>query len=372
MVAAISPDSMPAMPNGWECTKLLDRGAFAMVFEGKSPKGERVAIKIPVGEHPQTMPRFLREIKVLSALPKSKNVVAYKGEGDTADGTRFLAMEYVDGFTLTAVFDTGRQLTEAAVCELMVQLCKSFAGLHKLGLSHGDIKPRNIMLTRGNMVVKLLDFGLVRDSQGLLKLFEEEAILQGRDFEVDIDAGLLRGTPEYLAPEQIADARVHDPEKLQSDTPADVFGLGVIFFQLLTGRRPWPFKPEAKTREEYVKQAKLYLEARLALDTDRVERPIEINPMLWSIIAKAMRQNPKQRPGRRPREGQGQRALPAVRHRHPHGRPRLRHRHDPPLRPADAQAKADDPGTQDVPVGSGRRHRDRRAALRAPALPISS
>ena len=276
--------------------RLLGSGAFARVYDGLTPRGGRVAVKIQMSDHGQALARFKREVKVSKALPPNPFIVGYRGEGNTRDGRPFLALEYVDGYTLADLFASDVKPTLRGACRLMMQLCDAFAALHKLGLTHGDIKPRNIMITRDGRAVKLLDFGLVRDSQGLLQLFEEHDILSGKDFADDLDAGMLMGTPEYMAPEQMADADVDDRSQRRTDTPADVFGLGVIFFEMLTGKRPWPME-SAPGGGGHVQQALKYMDWRLGLKDIALPRPAEIEPALWSIIAKALRQNPRNRQG---------------------------------------------------------------------------
>ena len=293
--SALATDTTRFLPGDYLLGKVIDRGVFATVHLGADPKGRKVAIKILSSDHPQAYKRFLREIKVMKALPDSPFVVKLLDDGTLGDNTPFIVMEYIDGFTLGRLFAAGRRLTEQAACELMIQLCRAFDGLHKLGVTHGDLKPNNIMLQRADMTVKLLDFGLVRDAQGLLKHFEDHDILEGHEFDEDLDYGMLMGTPEYMAPEQIADARITDRTRRKTDTPADVFGLGVLFFQVLTGRRPWPFEPTARSAEEYRLQAKAYLDARLDYDEGEMPGPPEIAPPLWSIIGKALRKNPKKR-----------------------------------------------------------------------------
>ncbi len=283
------------LPGGWVCERPLAEGAFAVVFEGRSPTGKRVAIKVPTSNNPQAIPRFKREIKVLRSMPENQYVVAYRGHGSFTDGRPFLAMELVEGNTLERLMSGAKPLADKPACELMLQLCDSLAILHVLGLSHGDIKPANIMITRGEQQVKLLDFGMVRDSRGLFKAMEEQRLLPGREFDAELDAGLMAGTPEYVAPEQIADARATRAKQVKRGPPADVFALAVIFYRLLTGRRLWPFEPQAKTIGEYQKQARVYLDTRQRLDTDALDCPPDINPALWSIIAHALRRDPSRR-----------------------------------------------------------------------------
>ena len=285
-----------SLPGGYTVEQLLDEGAFARVYRGRGPAGQAVAIKVLKRLESQPRKRFAREVKVTRALPRSPYVVEYHHHGVLAGDVPFLVLEFIDGYTLAQLLRSGHVLTEKQACAMMTQLCESFGGLHKLGVTHGDIKPQNIMLDRIRKRVKLLDFGLVRDSQGLLKLFESENILPGTHFHENLDEGMLMGTPEYMAPEQIADAKLEDWSKARTDTPADVYGLGVIFYELLSGRRPFPFHAVPGTPRELKRQMLRFLDTRLA-GRDALPPLGNITPQLWSIVSKALRHDPKLRQG---------------------------------------------------------------------------
>jgi len=287
----------PVLLTGARLGVLIGEGVFARVYEGWLDSGERVAVKVLRSKDYAVERRFLREIQVSRALPKSRHVVGYRSHGRTADGRPWLAMEYVDGFTLGAAINPGEPVGEERACRLMLQICQSFGGLHRLGIAHRDIKPENIMIAEGGRVVKLLDFGLVSDAQGLLRLFEQERILPGNEFADDIDHGVLAGTPEYMAPEQISDAHVGDPAEHKLDTTGDVFSLGVLFYQLLSGHTPYPFVLIEGDESSHKAQLMAYFDHRLAA-TDRALPEIDgVKPALWSVLVKALRSDPKLRQG---------------------------------------------------------------------------
>jgi len=203
-------------------------------------------------------------------------------------------MEFVDGFTLGAIVRQRRPVPEHAACALMVQLCDGFNGLHKLGLTHRDITPDNIMIMHMDRSVKLMDFGLVQDSQGLLQLYEQTDVLQGNDFLDDLDAGLIAGTPEFMAPEQISDPHEKDRAKHKTDTMADVFALGTIFYQLLSGQQlfPWTVGSRGRPGKEGLIA---YLDWRVGFRDDMLGCPAGLRPELWSIVRKSLSQDPKLR-----------------------------------------------------------------------------
>ena len=273
---------------------VLDRyigaGKFAWVFEAAG-RPERTAAKLLYRSDDQGLRRFQREIKVMRELPANPNCVAYRGHGLLDDGTPWVAMEFVDGFTLQSVLRSGRRIPERAACTLMAQVCDGFRELHKLGLAHRDITPDNVMVTHKGRLVKIMDFGLVQDSQGLLRLFEERDILAGHDFADDLDEGLIAGTPEYMAPEQITDPR---RGARQTDTTADVYALGVLFFQLVTGRQLFPFAAGSgglTGRDGLVR----YLNYRQSFRDEDLEAPTGVDAELWSIMRKALARDPKGR-----------------------------------------------------------------------------
>ncbi|MFO0747789.1 MAG: serine/threonine-protein kinase [Myxococcota bacterium] len=280
-------------PIAFKLTRFVGAGKFAWVFEATAASGERVAVKLLTRDDTQAVRRFQREIKVMRELPDNPNCVVYKGHG-VFEARAWVAMDFIDGFTLQAVVRSGKRLPERAACTLMAQLCAGFEGLHKLGLTHRDITPDNIMLTQADRQVKLMDFGLVQDSQGLLQLYEQADVLDGKDFLDDLDAGLIAGTPEFMAPEQILDPHEKDRTRQKTDTTADVFALGTIFFQLVAGAQLFPY--ERGARGASGKQGLInYLDYRVRLKDDDVVCPSDVGPELWSIIKKSLAREPKMR-----------------------------------------------------------------------------
>jgi serine/threonine-protein kinase len=284
---------VPTRPIDLRLVRHVGAGKFAWVFEAQDAAGGRFAVKMLYRDDVQATRRFKREIKVLRQLPAHPNRVAYRGHG--VHGTfPWVAMDFVDGFTLGAILRQNRPVPEQAACALMVQLCDGFDGLHKLGLTHRDITPDNIMITNAERSVKLMDFGLVQDSQGLLQLYEQVDILQGDDFLDDLDAGLIAGTPEFMAPEQISDPHEKDRARQKTDTTADVFALGTIFYQLLAGQQLFPFG--IGSRGAAGKQGLInYLDYRMNFRDEHLVAPGDATPELWSIVRKSLLRDPKHR-----------------------------------------------------------------------------
>ena len=278
------------LTNGLVLQRFIGAGKFAWVYEATGGT-EPTAVKVLFRDDEQGARRFRREIKVMRELPPNANCVGYRGHGALPDGAPWVAMELVDGFTLQSVLRSGRRIPERAACLLMAQICDGFRELHELGLTHRDITPDNIMITHLGRLVKIMDFGLVQDSQGLLRLFEERDVLAGHDFADDLDAGLIAGTPEYMAPEQITDPR---RGARQTDTTADVYALGVVFYQLISGRQLFPFAAGNRGFNGRDGLAH-YLNYRQTFSDEELVCPLGTDAELWSIVRKALSRDPSMR-----------------------------------------------------------------------------
>jgi serine/threonine protein kinase len=283
------------LPGGYHLQRFIGAGAFAWVFYATDARRQPCAVKILTADSVEARTLFTREIKILRQLPQNRYCVKYVGDGVSEEGTPFLAMEYIDGCTLKDAlkFQPVWEVDEAL--KFGLQLCEALQGLHKYGLAHRDLKPENVMLTR-EWEVRLMDFGLVKDAQGLLKLFESEDILAGRDFAENIDKAMLAGTPEYMAPEQFSDPMVQDEHEAKTDTWTDVYTTGLILFQLLTGEKLFPFKTSAKDQKGYARELLAYIRSRTDAKDGDLRKPVSIPERLWPVLVSALRSNPKQRP----------------------------------------------------------------------------
>ena len=164
--------------------------------------------------------RFEREVQLTASLTHPNTISIYDF-GRTPDGIFYYAMELIDGITLEELLAFGGPQPAPRVVHLLAQVCAALVEAHGLGLVHRDIKPANIMLSlRGGVpdYVKVLDFGLVKE-------------VKERDPAMTASNTLL-GTPLYLAPEAIT-----DPQSVGART--DLYALGAVAYQLLTGRPPF-------------------------------------------------------------------------------------------------------------------------------------
>jgi serine/threonine-protein kinase len=203
--------------------RTLGGGGMAVVLLARDGELDRpVAIKV-LAEHlardPSFRKRFLREARLAAGLAHP-NVVQVFDAGE--DGGRpYIVMECVDGETLAEVLARRGRLPPDEAVVLALQACAGLQHAHEAGLVHRDVKPRNLLL-RSDGTLKLVDFGIARAA-------EETRLTQ---------AGTVLGTAAYLSPEQAAGEEV--------TAAADVYSLGAVLYELLTGRTPYTFETLAE------------------------------------------------------------------------------------------------------------------------------
>jgi len=205
----------------YELMEKLGQGGMGAVYKARQKKLKRiVAIKLLPKERLadlKAVARFEREMEAVGAVDHPNVVRAmYAGEHD---GTPYLAIEYVDGLSLSDVVSCLKCLRIADACELMRQAAVGLQHAHEKRLVHRDIKPSNLMLTHDG-TVKVLDLGLA--------LLHTPAS-QGAEMTA---AGSMMGTADYVAPEQVTDSH-------SVDIRADVYSLGCTLYKLLSGRAPF-------------------------------------------------------------------------------------------------------------------------------------
>ena len=210
---------LPALPNLRILRRLGAGGMGTVYLAEQTPLGRQVAVKIasPANAHGTGMARFLREAQALAAL-EHPNVVRIHSFGEV-DGTAYIVMEYVAGMSLRDKLTHERPLPVAEVVRIASSIVDALAAALAHGIIHRDIKPANILLDhRGE--VHVADFGLARRTD-----------LQS-DSAVDLTAtGHVVGTAQYMAPEQA--------QGIEADARADMYALGLVMFEMLTGERPF-------------------------------------------------------------------------------------------------------------------------------------
>lgn len=211
--AGLKPSIVPkAVPGRLQFERRIGKGGSGVVYEALDLSlGRRVAVKtLPTICSPNDIARLRREAQTLAAVSHRNLAIVYGFK--VYRGTPMIIMEFVDGGTLAERIP---QPLDVAV-QVMLEVTEVVACLHKAGVVHRDIKPRNIAFTGGGEL-KLLDFGLAR--------LEREATMSG------VAGHVVVGTPAYLSPEALNHERAN---------PAfDLWSLSVTFYEVLTGRRPF-------------------------------------------------------------------------------------------------------------------------------------
>src|SRR4051812_45709830 len=205
----------PSLVGRYRLERPLGHGGMATVYLAQDEELHRpVAVKLlaeNLAGNADFRVRFLREARLAARL-SHPNVVSVYDAGEAEDGRPYIVMEYVPGRTLG---ELGRVSPDEAV-ELAVQACRGLAHAHAAGLVHRDVKPQNLLL-RDDETVKVADFGIARAA-------ETTALTQ---------VGTVLGTAAYLSPEQALGEQV--------TAAADVYSLGAVLYELLTGRPPYAF-----------------------------------------------------------------------------------------------------------------------------------
>src|ERR1043165_9138349 len=214
-----------------EIIERLGGGGMGVVYKARQPRLNRlVALKILAPERekdPAFAGRFEKEAQALARL-SHPNIVTIHDFGE-AGGMYYLLMEFVDGVTLRQLLNASRVSPREALA-IVPQICDALQFAHDHGIVHRDIKPENILLNRLGRV-KVADFGVARlmGIEGEVPAAESS---QAGSASVSLtEAGKVMGTPQYMAPEQVA----HPAEV---DHRADIYSLGVVFYQMLTGELP--------------------------------------------------------------------------------------------------------------------------------------
>lgn len=192
--------------------------------------GERRAIKLmhtAGSEDSEYVVRFLREARALARL-RGEHIARVHDVGRLGDGAPYMVIEYLEGTDLAAVLEARSRLSLEEAVLFGLQVCEALAEAHAMGIVHRDLKPQNLFLTRapdGSPHVKVIDFGIAKTT----------AIdaTQPKGASLGTKTGAWMGSPLYMSPEQIQSAR-------DVDARSDIWSLGAILYELLTGKHVWP------------------------------------------------------------------------------------------------------------------------------------
>ena len=265
-----------------EILELLGRGGMGVVYKARQKRLDRlVALKILLPKNrqgPAFAERFAREARAMAMLSHPHIVAVYDfgqtpAVGQVTDlphegGLYYFLMEFIDGMNLRRLLDTGKVAPEEALA-IVPQICDALQYAHDYGVVHRDIKPENILLNKRGQV-KIADFGIA-------KLVGHNA----KD-QMLTDTGQIVGTPQYMAPEQIE-------HPLEVDHRADIYSLGVVFYQMLTGELPiGRFAPPSRKVQVDVRLDEVVLRALEKEPERRYQHASEIKARVETIVTSPM------------------------------------------------------------------------------------
>ena len=257
-----------------EVLEFIGQGGMGAVYKARQKQLDRVvALKIlppDIGDNPAFAERFAREAQAMAKL-NHPGIVTIHDFGQT-DGLFYFLMEFVDGATLRQL-QTTAQVSPREALAIVPQICDALQYAHDMGIVHRDIKPENILLDRQGRV-KVADFGLAK-----LVGIDPEPVAQGGAAPGGpvTEAGKVMGTPQYMAPEQR-----ERPQEV--DHRADIYSLGVVFYQLLTGELPLGrFAPPSRKVEIDVRLDEVVLRALEKEPQRRYQQAGEIKTQVETI-----------------------------------------------------------------------------------------
>jgi eukaryotic-like serine/threonine-protein kinase len=240
-------------------------GGMGVVYRASQKRiGKTVAIKVlraEVMDDPREMERFLDEARAVNAV-SHRGIISIFGSGELNDGRQYLVMEYLKGEGLDTKLQREGRIAAADVIPILEEITSALQGVHNAGIVHRDLKPGNVFLVEqsdGKPWVKLLDFGLARRGERT-------------------DVSRIAGTPDYLSPEH--------SRGLAAGPPSDLYSMGVMTFQLLTGKLPFSGHSALEVMEKHV-----YAEPPNALALEP-SIPDALNQLLTGL----MRKEPNARP----------------------------------------------------------------------------
>jgi serine/threonine protein kinase len=246
----------------YEIRELLGQGGMGAVYKAWDRELERlVALKVirsELASNPEALRRFKQEL-ILARQVTHRNVIRIYDLGE-ANGAKFITMEYIEGRDLKALLNERGKLPSEEAARIITQVASALEAAHAEGVIHRDLKPQNIMMDAQGKV-SVMDFGIARS-------VEQSGMTQ---------TGLLMGTPEYMSPEQARGEPI--------DGRSDLYAVGIIFYELLTGKTPF--------------RADTALATLLKRTQERPEPPRKSDPTiprhLNDVVLKCLETDPKRR-----------------------------------------------------------------------------
>ncbi len=234
----------------YQMEALLGKGGMGAVYRARHILlGDRVAIKVlppEVRTNAEWLRRFRREGQAARRFRHPNSVTVYDLR-TAADGTIYMVMEYVEGHTLDAELKSRGRFTAADALEVLTPIMSVLDTAHSMGVVHRDLKPENIMVGKsvdagGQPFVKLLDLGIA-------KMREIAGGDNGGNTALTM-AGQVLGTPYYMSPEQWGEIPRDENEEI--DGRADIYSLGLVFYEMISGRRAFSGNTLHELRREHV------------------------------------------------------------------------------------------------------------------------
>jgi serine/threonine protein kinase len=268
---------------GFDVLRLISRGGQGSVYEAvQNSTKRRVAIKLLHGFKSETermLTRFQREIELAASL-RYPNIATVFQSGRTEDGQHFYVMDYVDGSPLDIYFKE-RALSLPEILRQFAMVCDAVHYAHQRGVIHRDLKPSNILVDRDGTPF-VVDFGLAKPIDNI------------EDSKVTLQHEIL-GTPAYMSPEQI-NGKVD-----QIGVQSDVYSLGVILYELLTGTAPYPVSGSLHdilhniTNLEPPPPSRRWSESGPKMGSSKTHRHCPINKELDTIVLRSLAKAPERR-----------------------------------------------------------------------------
>jgi eukaryotic-like serine/threonine-protein kinase len=263
------PEPGTLLVGRYRVERLVGVGAMgAVVAAHHEELDERVALKLLLSTHrddPNVRVRFKREARAAFKL-KSEHACRVLDAGELEDGTPFIAMEFLSGETLAKLLQTRTRLPAKEAVEFVLQAIEALAEAHDQGIVHRDLKPANFLLTRrpdGSACIKVIDFGVAKLAPDL-----------AHEGDVTNTFGFV-GSSVYAAPEQLGAAR-------DATAQADIWSLGVVLYQLVSGRLPFAFPSSSPA-------------VVLSTITRSSPLPLHEAPELEPIVARCLAHDPEKR-----------------------------------------------------------------------------
>lgn len=255
---------------GYSLTKMLGKGGFAKVYLGEHQVlGHKAAIKVYKTRDARLLRRVTRREAALISRLRHPRIVSILNVGQEA-GSFFIVMEYIQGQSLGQYVKENGPLSIRHAIEVAQDIAEALNYLHRNGLVHRDVKPSNFLLEPSGHV-RLLDFELVKSYLDPLTRIDNEAITQ---------SGQLIGTPRFMSPEQIDNARNLEP-------PSDVYSLGVSLYYVVTGRYPFT----GKSLVQVVKQVLIKDPVKPSIFTPLL--PERMENLMLRMLSKEANQRPE-------------------------------------------------------------------------------